>query len=123
MCDVRRRLLSGAPLPTYVPSMPKGKVLMWNEAYEGNGSFRVHLNSDGDGEIGLNLGLGGGGVQVQGGGKQPFQFSLGDKHQFLEVRDNGVEVYYSGRDHGTVEEYELGPTVRAQLPSRPQSQV
>ena len=34
-----------------------------------------------------------------------------------------MEVYYSGRDHGTVEEYELGPTVRAQLPSRPQSQV
>ena len=96
---------------------------MWNEAYEGNGSFRVHLNSDDDGEFRLNLGLGGGGVQVQGGGKQPFQFSLGDKHQFLEVRDNGVEVYYSGRDHGTVEEYELGPTVRAQLPSRPQSQV
>ena len=31
----------------------------------------------------MNLGLGavGGGGQVQGGGKQPFQFSLGDKHQ------------------------------------------
>ena len=66
----------------------------------------------------------GGSVQAPGGGgKQPFQFSLGDKHQFLEVRDNGMEVYYSGWDHGTVEEYELGPTVRAQLPSRPQSQV
>ena len=50
---------------------------MWNEE---NGSFHVYLNSDDDGQIRLNLGLGGG-VQVQGGGKQPFQFSLGDKHQ------------------------------------------
>ena len=77
MCDVHRCLLSGAPLPKYDPSMPKGKVIMWNEE---NGSFHVYLNSDDDGQIRLNLGLGGG-VQVQGGGKQPFQFSLGDKHQ------------------------------------------
>ena len=74
----------------------------------------------------MNLWIGpgaGGGMQVQGGGKQPFCFSMGEKHQFLEVRNNGVEVYYSGRDHGTVEEYEWGPMVRAQVPSQPQSQV
>ena len=51
-------------------------------------------------------------VCISGG----FLWSLQDKHQFLEVRGNGTEVYYSGRDHGIVEERELGPMVRADRP-------
>ena len=69
----------------------KRLILYLNEGNEVLYVYRTRYNrlimylNNGDGEIGLNLGLGaaggGGGAQVQGGGKQPFQFSLGDKHQ------------------------------------------
>lgn len=61
------------------------------------------------------LGLGGqgshGGQSAggQGGNGQGFLWSNQDKHQFLEVRGNGTEIYYSGRDHGLVEQDELAP--------------
>ena len=45
-----------------------------------------------------------------------FLWSLQDKHQYLEIRGNGTEVYYSGRDHQIVEEEEMGPMVRADRP-------
>ena len=51
-----------------------------------------------------------------------FLWSNQDKHQFLEVRGNGTEIYYSGRDHGLVERDELGPIVRADRPIPRQGQ-
>ena len=51
-------------------------------------------------------------VYILGG----FLWSLQDKHQYLEIRGNGTEVYYSGRDHQIVEEEEMGPMVRADRP-------
>eukprot|EP00092_Neocalanus_flemingeri_P086673 GFUD01109261.1.p1 GENE.GFUD01109261.1~~GFUD01109261.1.p1 ORF type:complete len:712 (-),score=118.39 GFUD01109261.1:758-2893(-) len=56
------------------------------------------------------------------GGSQGFLWSLQDKHQFLEVRGNGTEIYYSGRDHQVVENDELGPIVRADRPIPRQGQ-
>ena len=55
-------------------------------------------------------------------GGQGFLWSMQDKHQFLEVRLNGTEIYYSGRDHQVVEERELGPIVRADRPIPRQGQ-
>eukprot|EP00092_Neocalanus_flemingeri_P043969 GFUD01048614.1.p1 GENE.GFUD01048614.1~~GFUD01048614.1.p1 ORF type:complete len:559 (-),score=79.34 GFUD01048614.1:813-2489(-) len=55
-------------------------------------------------------------------GSQGFLWSLQDKHQFLEVRGNGTEIYYSGRDHQVVENDELGPIVRADRPIPRQGQ-
>jgi hypothetical protein len=55
-------------------------------------------------------------------GGQGFLWSLHDKHQFLEVRGNGTEIYYNGRDHGVVEEDEIGPIVRADRPIPRQGQ-
>ena len=50
-------------------------------------------------------------------GSQGFLWSLQDKHPFIEVRGNGTEVYYSGRDHEAVEDDDdLGPMVRADRP-------
>ena len=51
-----------------------------------------------------------------------FLWSTYDKHQFLEVRGNGTEIYYSGRDHHIVEDGELGPIVRADRPIPKQGQ-
>ena len=55
-------------------------------------------------------------------GNQGFLWSLHDKHQFLEVRGNGTEIYYSGRDHQIVDEQNLGPIVRADRPIPKQGQ-
>lgn len=82
------------------------------------------------------LGMGGQGGNAYGGGQgggyggggyggdqsQGFLWSLQDKHQFLEVRGNGTEIYYSGRDHQAVENDELGPMVRADRPIPRQGQ-
>ena len=51
-------------------------------------------------------------VYIPGG----FLWSQQDKHQYLEIRANGTEVYYSGRDHPIVEEQEISPMVRADRP-------
>ena len=55
-------------------------------------------------------------------GNQGFLWSLQDKHQFLEVRGNGTEIFYSGRDQQVVENDELGPIVRADRPIPRQGQ-
>ena len=45
-----------------------------------------------------------------------FLWSNQDKHQFLEIRGNGTEIYYSGSDHDFVKEHEIAPIVRAYQP-------
>ena len=59
---------------------------------------------------------------MSGESSSGFLWSLQDKHQFLEVRGNGTEIFYSGRDHQTVERDELGPMVRADRPIPRQGQ-
>ena len=49
-------------------------------------------------------------------GSPGFLWSHYDKHQFLEVRGNGTEIFYSGQDHHIVEDGELGPIVKADRP-------
>eukprot|EP00092_Neocalanus_flemingeri_P076526 GFUD01094939.1.p1 GENE.GFUD01094939.1~~GFUD01094939.1.p1 ORF type:complete len:653 (+),score=94.62 GFUD01094939.1:60-2018(+) len=67
-------------------------------------------------------GLSQGGAGSAYGGSEGFLWSLQDKHQFLEVRGDGTEIYYSGRDHQVVENDELGPIVRADRPIPRQGQ-
>ena len=43
-------------------------------------------------------------------GSNGFLWSQYDKHQLLEVRGNGTEIFYSGRDHHLIENNE-GETV------------
>ena len=49
-------------------------------------------------------------------------WSLQDKHQLLEVRGNGTEVFYNGRDLDAVHDNDLGPMVRADRPIPRQGQ-
>jgi len=56
------------------------------------------------------------------GGSRGFLWSLQDKHPFIDVRGNGTELFYSGRDHQVVENEELGPMVRADRPIPRQGQ-
>ena len=55
-------------------------------------------------------------------GSPGFLWSHYDKHQFLEVRGNGTEIFYSGQDHHIVEDGELGPIVKADRPIPKQGQ-
>jgi len=71
---------------------------------------------------GQNSGASGAGQSSHGGSEQGFLWSLQDKHQFLEIRGNGTEIFYSGQDHGIVEQDELGPIVRADRPIPRQGQ-
>eukprot|EP00092_Neocalanus_flemingeri_P034419 GFUD01037428.1.p1 GENE.GFUD01037428.1~~GFUD01037428.1.p1 ORF type:complete len:672 (-),score=115.80 GFUD01037428.1:757-2772(-) len=78
-----------------------------------------YLSND---EQGLSQGGAAYGAGQIGRGSEGFLWSLQDKHQFLEVRNNGTEIFYSGRDHQVVENDELGPIVRADRPIPRQGQ-
>ena len=55
-------------------------------------------------------------------GSHGFLWSQYDKHQLLEVRGNGTEIFYSGRDHHLIENNEDGPIVKADRPIPRQGQ-
>ena len=53
--------------------------------------------------------------------KTPFTWSATDKHQYLNLANNGQDVRYNSEHHKQVEEQDLFPTARAAQPVNTQA--